>query len=176
MAKSRTPKKSAKIVDPDALLLINGFTSYVKHWTNAELGKLHANGDASICIPTNNGYKIGLYKLVVYPNKTCAVFDAGGAIIHTFESKISAVIYTIYTIKRRYSSADQLIALDKEINKNYMDMLALRRGLTRARKLQDYVSVDIKQARLDDAEMQFNRAKSNILAMHNSAKFNKVWQ
>lgn len=177
MAKSSTRKKSNKDqLPPEVVLIADLFTDYVKYWTNNELGKLHTARDASVCIPVADGYRIGLFRLRVHQNKTCTVYDRNNEIVHTFESKISGVLYTIYTIKHRYKIADKLLELDKEINKNYMDLLTLKRGISRALKVKDYDSVDIRRARVDIAEQQLKRAKYQLSAMHLNAKYNKVWQ
>jgi hypothetical protein len=179
MAKSRTRKKSAKPKDnmpQDVSHVVDQVTDYIKLWTNRELGKLQLNHDTSICIPIKNGYRIGLYRVDIHPNHTCDVVAPQGNIVHRFENKVSAVLYTIYTIKQKYRTADNIIALDKEINKNYIDSLALRRGIERARKQRDYVSVDIKTARLDEAEKKLALARQDLVSVHRVAKFAKVWQ
>ena len=151
-------------------------TDYIKQWTQRELGKLQDNRDTSICIPTKTGYKIGLYTLRVHPNKTCELFDRNNELVHVFENKISAILYTIYTIKRNYHSANELLALDTTINKNYTDMLSLRRCIEQAVIRRDFVAVDIMQNRLEIAESQLNLARSKIQQIHRTAKLAKVWE
>lgn len=174
--KSRTRKKSNKDNMPKGVSeVVDHVTDYIKSWTNKELAKLQTTQDTSICIPIKNGYKIGLYKLQNNQNRTCDVINPNGELVHTFESKVSAILYTIYTIKQRYNTADKLLFLDQEINKNYMDMLAMTRSLNSARKQKDYITVDVRRARLEVAEKQLKMAKDSLLTMHNVAKFNKVW-
>jgi hypothetical protein len=96
--------------------------------------------------------------------------------VHTFESKVSAVLYTIYTIKRQYKSADEILALDTQINKNYTDMISLRRGVESARKIQDYVALDTRQIKLDIAESQLTHLREKMSQIHRHAKFAKVWE
>lgn len=180
MAKSNTRKKFAKKPkqpSPNEITQVTDLaTDYIKHWTRTELGKLQKNRDTSICIPVKNGYKIGLYNLKIHPNKTCDVIDANGELVHTFDNKISAVLYTIYTIKRKYWISDEIMSLDKEINKNYVDTLTLRRGIELARANNDYFKVDIKQARLEVAQKKLELFKDRIAAIHRTAKLNKVWE
>jgi hypothetical protein len=161
------PREVSQVVDQ--------VTDYIKSWTNKELAKLQTNQDTSICIPIKNGYKIGLYKLQNNTNKSCDVLNPNGELVHTFESKVSAILYTIYTIKRKYKTADQILSLDKEINKNYMDTLAMTRSLRAARKQKDYMTVDVRMARLEVAEKQLKMARDGLSTMHNIAKINKVW-
>jgi len=160
---------------PEVSHMVDQVTNYIKHWTDREINKLQANNDASICIPTRDGYRIGSYRLKVHPNKTCSVLNTYGELTHTFESKTNAILYTIYTIKQKYKTADQLLELDQEINKHYMDSRALQNGVKSARNQKDYVAVDIKQTRLDIAEKLLADAKIKLFAMHKIAKFNKVW-
>lgn len=170
-------KKKSKNKPPDQVTqLTNQATDYIKQWTQRELGKLQENQDTSICIPTNNGYKIGLYNLRVNPNKTCELFDRNEELVHIFEHKISAILYTIYTIKRRYRAADDILRLDTEINKNYTDMLTLRRGIARATIEKDYVALDSKQNRLEIAERELELARAKMAQIHRTAKYNKVWE
>jgi hypothetical protein len=177
MAKSRTRKKSNKDNMPKEVSnFVDQVADYLRYWTTQQLGKMEINHDTSICIPTKNGYRIGRYKLENHANKTCDVINPQGELVHRFESKVSAVLYTIYTIKQKYNTADKIVALDKEINKNYTDSLALRRGIDRARKQKDYTSVDIKTARLNEAEKNLALARRNIASVHRVAKFAKVWQ
>lgn len=180
MVKSYTRKKFNKKPKPklskEITQIADATTDYIKHWTRIELGKLQQDRDTSICIPTKNGYKIGLYDLRVYPNKTCEVFDRNNELIHVFENKISAILYTIYSIKQKYHPADEILALDTVINKNYTDMLNLRRGVENARKQQDYVALDVRQIKLDIAESQLIQARDKMSQLHRYAKLSKVWQ
>ena len=178
MVKSYTRKKFVKKKKTNTALTqeLNQVTDYIKQWTNRELGKLQETQNTNICIPTNTGYKIGLYNLRVHPNKTCEVFDCNNELIHVFESKISAILYTIYSIKRKYHPADEILAIDTVINKNYTDMLSLRRGVENARKQQDYVSMDIRQIKLDIAENQLAQARAKMSQLHRHAKLSKVWE
>jgi len=170
--KKATPKNP-----PDQVTqLTNQATDYIKQWTRRELGKLQEDQDTSICIPTKTGYKIGLYNLRVYPNKTCELFDRNEELVHVFENKISAILYTIYTIKRKYWLADDILAHDTEINKHYTDMLTLRRSIERARINKDYVSLDSRQNRLEIAEHELATARAKIAQIHRTAKLNKVWE
>lgn len=173
MAKLRTQKKFAKpqITDPETLLVIDATTQYLKYWTDRELSR----HNSSICVPTKNGYRIGKYKLKVNKNHSCSLYSNSNEFIHTFENKVSAVLYTIYTIKQQYLTADTLLLLDKEINKNYTDILALTRGLDRAKRQKDFESVDIRRARIDVAKNQLSLARKRLSVLHGVAKFNKVW-
>lgn len=169
-------KKSTNKLPDQATQLTNQATDYIKQWTQRELGKLQENQDTSICIPTNTGYKIGLYNLRVNPNKTCELFDRNAELVHVFENKISAILYTVYTIKRRYRAADDILRLDSEINKNYTDMLTLRRGIVRATLEKDYVALDSKQNRLEIAEHELGLARAKMAQIHRHAKLSKVWE
>ena len=176
MAKSNTRKKFDKRVTPAVAQELNQVTDYIKRWTNRELGKLQEQSDTPICVPINTGYRIGLYRLHVHPNKTTDVYDHNGDFVHRFESKISAILYTIYTIKRKYAAADQILVCDKEINKNYTDMLNLRRVIEQARKRGDYVTVDTRMPRLEIAESKLNFSRDKISKLHKTGKYNKVWE
>ncbi len=176
MARSRTRKKSARPPNSQIRKLTNVATDYIKQWTERELGKLHVSETSPVCVPVKNGYRIGLYHVHVNPNKTCDVLDHNREFVHRFESKISAILYTIYTIKRQYWTADQLLRCDREINKHYMDTLALRHCIEQARRRRDYDTVDIKNSRLEIAESLLNLARDRILKMHRTGKYNKVWE
>jgi hypothetical protein len=170
-------KKQATNKSPDQVTqLTNQATDYIKQWTQRELGKIQENQNTSICIPTKTGYKIGLYNLRVYPNKTCELFDRNNDLIHVFEHKISAILYTIYTIKRRYKAADEILAIDTDINKNYTDMLTLRRGIARATIDKDFVALDSRQNRLEIAERELELGRAKMMQIHRTAKYNKVWE
>lgn len=178
MAKSHIQKKSAKRPKTKSSNIEQASTiatDYLKEWTRKELGKLHSERNP-VCIPTKSGYKIGLYNLYINPNKTCNLSDPNSELVHTFDNKVNAVLYTIYTIKRRYYVADQIISLDKEINKNYVDTLTLRRGIELALAVKDYNKVDIKQARLEIAQKKLELAREQLSKIHKTAKYNKVWE
>ena len=174
MAKSSTRKKSAKQFNPRVTQELGAVTDYIKRWTNRELSKLQTE-HTPVCIPTSTGYRIGLYHLVVNPNKTCDVSDHNQGFIHRFDTKVSAVLYAIYHIKKRYWISDEILALDRVINKNYTDLLALRRSQEQARQQKDYITVDIRQARIDIAEADLALARDKIARIHLTAKLNKVW-
>jgi hypothetical protein len=172
MVKSRTRKKSSKspskFIPKVVAAELDLAANYIKQWTTRELSKL-------VCIPVSDGYRIGLYHIRVYPNKTSDLINPNGEFIHRFEGKISAILYTIYTIKKRYSTATDIINLDTEINKNYTDMLNLRRTIAGAIERQDFVTVDIRQNKLEIVEHDLKVARDKLQQIHRTAKFNKVW-
>lgn len=178
MAKSRTRKKYAKKVKllPEETAIVNMAADYIKTWTEKQLARLHQNRDTSICIPTKTGYRIGLYKLNVYPNQVCELVDSGDNIVHVFHNKIHAILYTVYTIKHKYNTADEILSLDTEINKNYTDIETLRKNQNLARQQRDYFGVDVRTARLDVAQQRLELAKLRMATIQSRAKFNKVWQ
>jgi hypothetical protein len=177
MAKSRTRKKFVKQPSPALKREFSNLaTDYIKHWTTQEINRIQSTESKVLCIPAKNGYLVGSYKLTVHPNKTCDVYDHNRDFVHCFDSKISAILFTIYTLRKRYWTADELLLWDKEINKHYTDILALRNSIAKARQRQDYESVDIRQARLDIAESRLNLARDNILKLHKTAKYYKVWE
>lgn len=174
MAKSRTRKKSHKdSMPPEVSQIVDLAAGYISHWTNKELARM--SQVTPLCILTKTGYKIGLYKLVVNKNKTCEVHNPNKEFVHTFDNKISAVLYTIYTIKNNIKKATEIIELDREINKNYMDVLAMKGSQSRARAKKEYDIVDIRQSRLEIAQKQLEIARDKILKIHTYAKYNKVW-
>lgn len=150
-------------------------TDYVKFWTSRELGKLQRDR-TPICSTTGTGYKIGNYNLIVNKNKTCEVRDHYDEYIHLFESKVSAVLYAIYTIKNRIASAEEILRIDQEINKHYVDVQAMSRSQERARAKKDYETVDIRQARLELAQQNLEEARNKISKIHRHAKYYKVWE
>ena len=180
MAKSRTQKKYAKHTPTVFPLVvekeISDASEKIKRWTKSELARIQRDKNETTCIPVKNGYKIGLYRLHVYPNKTCDVNDYHGELIHRFDNKISAILYTIYRIKSHLKVANEILALDQEINKNYTDMCSLRSGLDSALRHKDYFKADIRQARLDIAEKRLELAKDKISKIHKTGKYNKVWE
>ena len=176
MVKSYTRKKYAKPANHEIRAVSNAATDYIKQWTTRELGKIQLGASSPICVPVKNGYKIGLYQLTVHPNKTCDVHNHNGDFVHRFEGKISAILYAIYTIKRKYYAADEILACDREINKCYTDMLSLRHAVEEARKRKDYVTVDTRLPRLEMAETRLNLARDKISKIHKTAKYNKVWE
>jgi Holliday junction resolvase-like predicted endonuclease len=182
MVKSHIKRKSAKrsqakvAVTPTALKQITtATTDYIKQWTQRELVKIQDKEQIPVCVPVKNGYKIGLYTLTVYPNKTCDVFDRNQEFVYRFDDKISAILYTIYTIKKKYWIADDLVKLNIEINKHYNDMLSFRRSLERAQQGQDYVTVDVRQTRLEIAEFYLKLARDKLSKIHKTAKYYKIW-
>ena len=176
MAKLPTRKKFVKKPSTEVHQAIAATTDYIKRWTNRELAKIQQDETATICIPTTDGYRIGQYRLKTHNNKTCDVLDHNLEFIHRFEDKVSAILYVIYTLKRRYSQADQILTLSTEINKCYADMLSFRWGVEQARKRKDFVAVDNRQARLEIAENRLDIARNKILKIHKEAKYLKVWE
>lgn len=176
MVKSHTRKKYAKPANKEIRAVSNAATDYIKQWTTRELGKIQTERTSPICVPVKNGYKIGLYQLTINPNKTCDVLNHNGEFVHRFESKISAILYTIYTLKKQYWTADEIITCDREINKCYTDMISLRSTIELARQRQDYVTVDTRMPRLEIAETRLNLARDKISKLHKTAKYYKIWE
>lgn len=178
MAKSRTRKKQSKPLPPmppDARQQVDAVADYIKDWTYRELAKLQHKERKPICIPTNRGYKIGLYSLEMNPNKTCDLYDANKDLVHTFDSKVNAVLYTLYTIKNFLNKAQEIIELDSEINKHYADIKALQHRQNVAKTRKEYDIVDIRAARLDIITQKLDLAKNKLLKIRLHAKYNKVW-
>jgi hypothetical protein len=182
MAKSRTRKKYNKKASPHPVTsreiqdISVSATDYLKRWTSRELHKIQQEQKSPLCIPLKNGYKIGLYQLTVYPNKTCEVFDPNKELVHTFDNKVSAILFTIYTIKKQYYIADDLLLWDKEINKNYIEIVNYRRIIESARRRSDFVTVDTRMPRLEMAETRLNLARDKISKIHKTAKYYKIWE
>jgi hypothetical protein len=176
MAKSHIKRKSVKPAKNEIRAVSNAATDYIKQWTNRELNKIQQVQSVPLCIPVSNGYKIGPYKLTVYPNKTCEVYSPHGDLIHCFEGKVSAILYVIYTIKKNYKVATELLQWDQEINKCYTDMLNLRRIIEGARQRKDYVTVDTRMPRLEIAEARLTFARDKISKLHKTAKYYKIWE
>ena len=175
MAKSRTRKTSAKHIPAEIAVQLDAVTDYIKQWTDRELEKIKTSNNTPVCIPVKGGYRLGNYRIQVSVNKTSELYDQNRELVHTFDDKISAVLYAIYTIKMNYKTADEIMLWDKEINKNYADMQAMQRSQQQARVKKDYEIVDIRQARLEIAEKQLEIARSKILKIQTHAKYNKVW-
>jgi hypothetical protein len=177
MARSHTRKKFAK--NPRTSVpkeITNVAADYIKQWTSRELGRIQGNEPQPVCVQIKNGYLVGLYRLIVNPNKTCDLFDINRELVHRFESKISAILYAIYTTKRQYAKGDEIISVDRVINKCYTDMLYLRNIIEKAKKQQDYVIVDTRLPRLEIAETSLNLARDRMTKIHNLAKYYKVWE
>jgi hypothetical protein len=176
MGKSRTRKKSKKSLPPAVSKQVTNIaTDYIRQWTQRELSKIQTQANP-VCVPYKNGYMVGLYRVVINPNKTCDLLDHNREFVHRFENKVSAILYAIYYTKKQYYRADQIVYWNSEINKNYTDSLFLRRGIEKARKNQDYDAVDIRQSRLEIAENKLNLAREHISKIHKTAKYYKVWE
>ena len=106
MAKSSTKKDK---LPEEVSRHLHLFTDYIKYWTDRELERLSSIETVPICVPTNNGYRIGSYKLQVLNNKTCEVYNLNRELIHVFDNKLSAILHTVYTIKKNYKLADELL-------------------------------------------------------------------
>lgn len=176
MVKSRTRKKLDKRKQSNTLPEISAATDYIKRWTNRELVKIEQEENTPICIPTNDGYRIGHYRIKVYPNKTCDLLDNNQVFVHRFEGKVSAILYAIYSIKKRYYKSDEIMQLSKEINKNYTDLVHLQHAVEQVRKNKDFVRVDAIQARLEVAQTRLSIAREKMQVIHRIAKLAKVWE
>jgi len=176
MAKSRTRKTSAKHIPAEIAVHLDTFTDYIKQWTDRELENIRTANQIPVCIPVKGGYRLGGYRIQVFPNKTTELYNLNRELVHTFDNKISAVLYAIYTIKMNYKTADEIMLWDKEIYKNYSDFVNLKRTIDRARKSQDYEIVDIRTARLEIAQANLEFARDKLSLLHRRAKFNKVWE
>lgn len=179
MVKSHTQKKHTSkkkaVLPPIMVNAIDQATEKIKQWTRHELARLHQDRNTS-CIPIRNGYKIGLYTLEIFPNKTCIVRDHNNESLHTFDTKLSAILYTIYRIKCQFTVSEQILLLDREINKNYVDTQTLTHGIDSARKLRDYVKVDAGLARLELSQKRLDLARDKISKIHRLAKYTKIWE
>ena len=128
-----------------------------------------------MCIKIKGGYKVGLYRLTVHADKTCVVYSPNDELINIFDNSVSAILYCTFMIKLKFNIADKLLALDKEINKNYIDVLALKRTIRLAVQKKDYETVDIRNARLEIAQQQLTFARESVSKIYRHAKYNKIW-
>jgi hypothetical protein len=180
MGKPRTKRKYAtkksKIQLPEQLQQeIDWVTDRIKSWTTREIAALQEKNNFPICIPTANGFKIGLYRLHVMKNKTCEIRDNYGQIVHVFGDQTNAILYMIYLIKRRFPEAERILTLDHNLNLEQEDAFWLQRSLDRADKNQDYPKADICRSRLNQVKLKVERTTKAISREHHIAKFKKVW-
>jgi hypothetical protein len=174
MARSRTRKKPKIDMPPEVATYLDEFTNYIGAWTKQQVSQFHQQLQP-ICIKIKNGYKVGLYTLKVNADKTCSVYNPNDEFINTFDNTVSAILYATYMIQMKFHSADKLLALDKEINKNYIDVLALKRTIRLAVHKKDYETVDIRSARLEIAQHQLSVARESVSKIYRHAKYNKIW-
>ncbi len=178
MARSRTRKKFAKkekvYIPPEISREIDQTAQRIKRFTDRELNNLQKK-QTPLCIPVENGYRIGSYRLKYYPNRACEVWEDGKYLIHTFADKVSAVLYTIYTIKQNMQVAKDILQLDQRINKNNADIMYLRRFIKIRDSRGEYNEADIRRARLEIAEQRLKDAQAELARIHRTAKLNKVW-
>jgi len=171
-AKSTKPQISAipKITEVDAAQA----TRQIKNWTRQEITHLHQVDRTPICMPTSDGYRIGLYKLTCTDHRY-RLYDADQMFIHEFDSKASAVLYAIHLIKDNIHKATEILDLDQDINKNYMDVLMLRRKIAGLQRQSDWISAEIREYRLEIAQRRLEALRDKISKIHRSAKYNKIW-
>lgn len=178
MARSRTRRKFAKKEKVNVPIEISREIDLtarrIKRFTDRELNNLQ-QAQNPLCIPTETGYRIGSYRLRCYPNKSCEVWEDSQTLVHTFRDKVSAVLYTIYTIKHNVHLAQEIRQLDEKINKNYTDIIYLRRVANAAEKRGEYNVADARIARIDLAQRRLTEAQAELARIHRMAKLNKVW-
>ena len=177
MVKSHTRKKfDKKKRSPEVLPEIRAVTDYLKQWTSRELAKIQVEENYPVCIPVSDGYRIGLYHIIINPNRSADLLDHNSEFVHRFEDKVSAILYTIYLIKKKYYKSDEILILSKEINKTYMDAQHLQKTITTANKNKEYVVVDTAQAKLEIAQNRLQIARKKLSIIHRDAKLAKVWE
>jgi hypothetical protein len=170
-SKPKTPPMSAqKITDIDA----EKATRQIKNWTTQEITHLHKVNRTPVCVPTSDGYRIGLYKLNCQDNRY-RLYDANQTFVHEFDSKASAVLYAIFSIKNNVVKAAEILDLDQDINKNYMDVVMLSRRITGLQRQNDWTGAEIREYRLEIAERRLEALRDKISKIHRSAKYNKIW-
>jgi 23S rRNA U2552 (ribose-2'-O)-methylase RlmE/FtsJ len=125
-------------------------------------------------VPTSDGYRIGLYKLNCQDNRY-RLHGADQMLIHEFDSKASAVLYAIFSIKNNITKAAEILDLDQDINKNYMDVVMLSRRITGLQRQSDWIGAEIREYRLEIAERRLEALRDKISKIHRSAKYNKIW-
>ena len=79
-------------------------------------------------------------------------------------------------LHKKYSFADEILVLDKQINKSYIESLILQRTIDRARLNKIYDIVDIRQSRLDISQRQLTQARNEMATIYKRAKINRVWE
>ena len=202
MARSRTRKKSPKVVTPEVTKTASSKTKakakssksktspvavskiteidaekatrQIKNWTTQEITHLHRVDRTPVCVPTSDGYRIGLYKLNCQDNRY-RLYDANQTFVHEFDSKASAVLYAIFSIKNNVVKAAEILDLDQDINKNYMDMVMLSRRIAGLQRQNDWMGAEIREYRLEIAERRLEALRDKISKIHRSAKYNKIW-
>jgi len=168
-SKPKTPATS-KITEIDA----EQATRQIKNWARQEITHLHQVDRTPVCVPTSDGYRIGLYKLNCQDNRY-RLHGADQIFIHEFDSKASAVLYAIFSIKNNITKAAEILDLDQDINKNYMDVVMLSRRITGLQRQSDWIGAEIREYRLEIAERRLEALRDKISKIHRSAKYNKIW-
>ena len=173
-AKTTKPTTPAEPTPRIAQIDAEQATRQIKNWTKSEITHLHKVNRTPVCVPTSDGYRIGLYKINCQDNRY-RLYDADQQFIHEFDSKASAVLYAIYVIKNNVQKATEILDLDQDINKNYMDVVMLSRKIAGLQRQADWIGAEIREYRLEIAERRLESLRDEISKIHRSAKYNKIW-
>lgn len=175
MAKSHTRDTFNNPTKDDIDKVIAGTAQYIAAWTQREFAKLANNKKLPLIWPLpKGGYIIGKQR-VISAGGYWQLQNSHGDVKYTFESKQSAIFYSLCDQINQHRIADMIRVTDYEVMRYKNDIVHFESSLKRAEKKQDSFGISIWTARLEDAKLRLNFAQIQLQKSIKSAKYLKVW-
>ena len=176
MAASRTKNASNKNpTKQQADAVIQLAAQYISAWTQKEFTQISVNKKIPLIWPIpGGGYIIGHRRIVPHQGYW-QLQDYSHRPVHTFDSKQSAIFYSLCDQVKSYHLADMIRITDSEVMRLKNDVIHYDRSLERGIKQKDTVAISIWSARLDEARIKLAAVQIQLQKSIKSAKYLKVW-
>jgi hypothetical protein len=175
MDASHIGKKPDKPTKKEFDQIVELTTQYISAWTQREFATISRNKKLPLIWPIpNGGYVIGPRRIVQHQGYW-ELQDFAHQKIHSFDTKQSAIFYTLLDATKQFYLADVIRMADSEVKRLKNDVVHYEASMERGIKNKNSFGISIWSARLEDAKLRLNEAQLSLQKSIKSAKYLKVW-
>lgn len=186
MAKLRTQKKSRieqTAIPGSANLaeeLVNVASLYITKWKRQELELLLTNRDNNklpVCIPINDqGYVVGIHVIKKIATNIWHLFNRNSTLLHIFDSKLTAVAYSLCIQRSHPQLAKRLLTCDGVINNCQQKLESYQCSIRSARLKRDFWRLDLFTILAEAIEFQLEDANTDLQEILRLTKHFRIWE
>lgn len=159
---------------------VDSVVKYVADWKLREIELMISStgkNQLPVCLPVRaRGYVVGKQVIRQSPGNTWDLIERNCDVTHTFNSKITAMAYSLCDQRGQSKLAKTIFEHDVEIAKYQQKLEHFQQSLTAARKKKDYWRVDLFLIMSESVEFQLEEAKFQLQKSLKLTKYFKIWE
>lgn len=172
-SKTRQPAAAVDVVKNE----IDAAVQYVGHWQQRELSTLanRPKEATPVCVPIGqDSYIVGRFGIRKYSGLWYSI-DTRTEQEQHFNSKKTAVLHALCTLKGRLTMAEEILHYDQQVSKLSNDINIYQHRIDSAVKNKDYWRLDYYSTRQSGAQYKLDDVKKRLQKTIDLAKYFKIW-